>query len=89
MNSTISLLPLKYSDTRTSPATVVRISLPLFPEHSPCASFEPLNQQDMDLFTGCSATLPGSMSSLQHADLLLGLYDYLDRCGEPVSCPLA
>jgi signal transduction histidine kinase len=89
MNSTISLLPLKYSDTRTSPATVVRISLPLFPEHSPCASFEPLNQQDMDLFTGCAATLPGSMSSLQHADLFLGLYDYLDRCGEPVSCPLA
>lgn len=89
MNSTISLLPLIYSDTRTYPATVVRISLPLFPEYCPCASYEPLNQQVMDLFTCCATALPGSLSSLQHADLFLGLYDYLDRCGEPVSCPLA
>ena len=90
MNSTICLLPLMSSEDRQNyPKTVVKISLPLLPESPACASLDARDEWVADINGGCLPALASLVPSEAHSELFRGLFEYLDRCGEPLSCAIA
>lgn len=90
MNSTISLMPLMHSEDRQNyPKTVVKISLPLLSESPACVSLDARDEWVADINGGCSPALASLVPSEAHSELFRGLFDYLDRCGEPLSCAIA
>jgi len=90
MNSTICLLPLMFSeDHQRYPKTVVKISLPLLHKSATCDSHDSRNGWDEDINGDWSPALASLVPLSAHSDLFRGLFEYLDRCGEPLSCPIA
>ncbi|MFZ9114842.1 MAG: ATP-binding protein, partial [bacterium] len=90
MNSTICLLPLMFSeDHQRYPKTVVKISLPLLHKSATCDSHDSRNGWDEEINGDWSPALASLVPLSAHSDLFRGLFEYLDRCGEPLSCPIA